>query len=867
MRFDARVYYTRLLLVACLFVAAVSSANDSPFVAPQDIHRDRGFFPADFENRSDLPSPSSFLGHALGERLTRNDQFNAYLQTLAARSNRMRYEVIGYSHERRPISNLIITAPENFDRLELIRNHQLALHGLAEDSSNSEDMPIVVGLNYGVHGNEVSSTDAALAVAYHFAASRGEAVETLLRNTVIVLNASLNPDGSSRQSAWNWSYSGQVPVTDPLSMGHREGWPNGRTNHYWFDLNRQWLLQQHPESRAVVDNFHYWRPAVLADYHEMGSEKTYYFHPGAPNRVFPLIPERSMTLLNQLVDGPRAFLDQESRLYFSDESYDNFYIGKGSTYPHMHGSLGVLFEQARSIGLRDTPWGVLSFRDNIRTQYRTSIALVEKAVAMRSSLQQFQRDFSRESRQLADKDRIRAYVVRVEDPGLRFHFLDLLGQHRIRSNALAKDISIAGERFLRSNSILIETRQPQYRMIKGLFDRITRFKDNTFYDVSAWTLPLAFNLSFAELRSGFSVGETLRAELPAARVPAGDARAWVMRWNHYYAPRALYRLLNAGLHPRVSSKAFSVSVDGRRHTLAAGSIIIPGGWQSGAPPSVLDDVLREIAQQDGIELIPVASSHTLTKGMDLGSPSSFALEKPRIALLTEGKIDPYTAGEIWHYLDHDMRIPVVLLQRSQLNRKHLAGFTHLLLADGNFKDFGDDEEKLLKRWTKDGGTLIAIRRAAKWAGKTLLELKTVAGADDKTERLAYGDKTDNEALDLIGGAIMAGELDTSHPLGYGYANRGISSLRNSLIAFEPPENPYATVIAVAENPLQSGYASAENQAMLAGKSSMVAERLGDGSVILFTDNPLFRAYFFGTKRLFANSIYFSRTFDNPKKAD
>ena len=834
--------------------------------------RDKSFYPQDVTYDPAIPTPKAFIGHELGYRITRNDLLVQYLLKLAEVSDRVSSEIIAYSHEKRPIVTLTITAPENHDRLEEIRQAHLALRDPESEQQVGPDTPVISWLNYGVHGAEVSSTDAAMPVAYHLAAAQGAEIDRLLKNSVILLTASFNPDGSSRQSAWNWMHGADVPVTDPNARIHNTFWPGGRTNHYWFDLNRQWLLLQHPEPKGWVAKFHEWKPSILADYHEMGSHKTYYFHPGAPDRIFPLIPEKSMQLLNKVVDGPRAFMDNESRLYFNEESYDNFYIGKGSTYPHVNGSIGILFEQARTNGLLETPYGILSFRDNIRTQFRTSLALLKSAADMRQDLLNYQREFVRETRKLAARDDIKAYVFAVpEDPARAYHFLDLLERHQIRTYRLGRDLKVNGKLFRAVNSYVVETGQDQYRLIKGIFEKITTFENNTFYDVSGWTLPLAFGLDYTPVKGrSYTLGQEARAEFPVMPTPEKARSGYVFSWSPYYAPRALYRLLKAGGNARVATKSFKITTGNGVKEMGRGSIVVPVGWQAGQDAERIHELVRTITREDGIPVYALDSSHTPMAGMDLGSPYHAALTKPKVLLLVGEGVSAYDAGEVWHLLDHQMKMPVVLYDRRKLGKLDLSGYTHIIMVGGSYKSLDETITKKVDNWVRSGGTLVALRQGARWAGENLLELETSLVSKDEAEKNApparqdYGDKEDLEALEIIGGAIMAGDLDITHPIGYGYVRRDIASHRNTLIAFERPKNPYATVVEIPENALLSGYASAENQRKLAGRAMAVAERLGQGSVVLFSDNPNFRAYFYGTKKLFLNSLFFSKIFEKPK---
>ncbi|GAB5500741.1 MAG: M14 family metallopeptidase [Pseudohongiellaceae bacterium] len=839
----------------------------------QQVERDAPFYADDVSLDPAIPRPESVIGHPLGHRIARNDLLVQYLRELAELSPRITVEDIAYTHEGRPILGLTITSPANHARIDEIKAAHVALSDPDSGQEVAADMPIVTWLNYGVHGAEVSSTDSSMAVAYHLAAAQGPEIEATLDSSVIILIAVFNPDGNSRMSAWNHMNGGYVSVTDPAHRLHNTFWPGGRTNHYWFDLNRQWLIMQHPEPQGWVASFHEWRPNITVDYHEMGSASTYYFHPGAPERTFPYIPEESMDLLDRVADRARSWLDSEQRLYFNEEGFDNYYIGKGSTYPHMHGSMGMLFEQASSEGLLDTPNGVLSFRDNIRTHYRTSLEMIRAGIEMRSELLQYQREFSRESMELAQADDVKAYVFSSpRDKARAYHAIDILNRHQIEVRQLAEDIEVDGESFAAADSYVVETSQAQYRMIKALFEMITEFADETFYDVSAWTLPLAFDFDYAPVSArtirDSVVGEVIQAEFPVAPEPATSSYAYLFDWSNYYAPRALYRLLDAGVRPRVATQPVAVVSAGNTVALPEGAILVPLGWQgSELSDGEIHELMRQIAAEDGVPVHAVESGHTPQAGMDLGSRNFEVIEKPTVLLLVGEGVSAYDAGEVWHQLDARMAMPVQMVNKRELGRLDLHAYSHLVLVGGSHGDLNAQTDKI-NDWVRGGGTLVGIRQGASWAHDNILYTDSAEDQeepdDEETERLDYADKDDVEAQDIIGGALFSGDLDITHPIGFGIPNRQITSQRNTLIAFDPPENPWATLIEIPENALLSGFTSDENQEELAGKAMAIAERHGSGSVILFADNPNFRAYFFGTNKLFMNSLFFSTAFDRPR---
>ncbi|MDG1995163.1 MAG: hypothetical protein P8J14_01605, partial [Emcibacteraceae bacterium] len=692
-------------------------------------------------------------------------------------------------------------------------------------------------------------------------------IKETLDNSVVLLIAIFNPDGNARQSAWNHSYGSNVSITDPNGLNHNTAWPGGRTNHYWFDLNRQWLLQQHPGPQGWVKKFHEWKPNLSADHHEMGTNSTFYIPPGVPHRTFPYIPTESIDLLEEVTNRPRDFMDSEARLYFSEEGYDNFYIGKGATYPHMNAGIGMLFEQARTLGEVDTVHGRMSFRDNVRTYLNISLSVVKAGLELRPRLLDYQKRFYNNAIDLAKKDDVKGYIfASPKDKARGFHFRDMLNRHQIDVNIMDRDVTVDGKVYKAGKSFMVKTSQKQYTLIKGIFEKITSFENNTFYDVSGFTMPLTFGMDYAATsgRELSSAGNIVSPAFESAPAVERATAAYIFEWNEYYSPRALNRLLQAGVRPKVATKPFAINTSTSKIDMAQGSIMVSTGWQgSELSDDELHTLMQTIANKDGIKIHAVGSIRTPTAGMDLGSRNFMPIENPKILLMVGEGTRAYDAGEVWHLLDYRMNIPVTLYEKSKLKSLDITDYTHIIFVGGTYNAKDETLSKKIKSWVRSGGTVIAHRQGAKWAGEILLGIK-----DEKEEypmdRQNYADKTPNEVETIVGGAIMRGDLDNTHPIGFGYHSREVYTHRDTTIAFEQPKNPYATVVSIPENALASGFASEDNQARLAGKANVVAERLGQGSVILFADNPNFRAYFYGSNKMFLNGLYFSKAFNRPR---
>lgn len=836
----------------------------------------RDYLPSGVRYDPAIPTPESVLGYEVGEWHVRHDQLVQYLYALAAASPRLQIQETGRTYEERPLLLLTITSPENMARLESLREEHLTLADPQLPMPDVSRMPVVVNLSYSVHGNESSGSNAALVVAYHLAAAQGAEIDSLLANVIVLLDPSLNPDGLSRFSQWANMHRGKNLIADANHREHVEMWPNGRTNHYWFDLNRDWLVLQQPESRARIEQYHRWKPNVLTDFHEMGSDATFFFQPGVGSRRNPLTPERNVELTRVLARYHAQALDARRALYFSEEVFDDFYYGKGSTYPDANGAIGILFEQASSRGhRRESAQGEIDFAFTIRNQCITSYSTLRAALEQRQELLRYQRQFYDEALQEARSDGNQAVVFGdPEDAATTFHLLEICLQHDVRVYAVREPLTVDGVRFVPGSAYLVPLRQAQYKLVRGMFDTPTSFPDSLFYDVSAWTLPLAMGIPYAMVSrlSDAALGDPVSAPAlpPGTLENDNDLYAYAFRWDGYYAPRALNRLLHEGVRARVATLPFRARTGRGETEFQPGSIVIPAGNQK-VSEHTLRGLARGIARDDGVDVFVISSGLT-PSGIDLGSPSLRPLRAPRPLLLVGRGISTYEAGEVWHLLDQRMDIEVTLVDIEAIARVELEPYTHVILVDGSYDALPDDFVASLIRWIDAGGILVAQKDAVRWARDK--EIASARFADDDAkgnqeidagkkgpERHDYADFDRIENANLVSGAIFAADVDPTHPLGFGFADRRVALFRDHTLFMQPSENPYGTVVRYRDEPLLCGWISTRNLQKLRQSAAVVAQRSGNGAVILLVDNPNFRAFWFGTNRLFLNALFFGSIID------
>ncbi len=819
----------------------------------------------------EITTPQEFFGFYPGDWHIRHDMLVAYLRLISEQSDRVRFEEYGKTYQLRSLVLLTITSPENHKNLDSLRVQHIKLAD--PDASENLDisaMPVVTWLAYSIHGREPSGTNASALVAYYLASADDDKIEDLLEHSIILMDPSLNPDGHDRFATWVNNNQSHIRHSDANHREHWQAWPGSRTNHYWFDLNRDWKLVQHPESRYRVRQFQKWKPNVLGDYHEMGPNNTHYFSPGVPSSIYPLIPDRAEELINKLAQFHAAALDDVEQLYWTEERFGSFNPGMGSTYPQFQGSIGILFEQASSRGhFREGRYGEILFRDAIRNQFLTSLSLLEGSVEHRISLHEHKRDFYLDTRQKASGDEIRAFVLGdPKDPAKVYHLLDILHHHEIKAYRLASDIETDEGRFSSESSWIIPADQPKYLLMKGLFETRTEFRDSLFYDASTWTLPLAFDIHHAELNAR-QFSETLLGEMmtepvfPKGNLYGGQSEyAYLFEWHGYYAPRALYRLQQEGVVTMVAKKTFvTTTTEGEKH-FDYGTIVVSTGMQEKVDHQQLYEIMQTISDKDAIDVYSVPTGLT-QEGIDLGSSSHvIPLEKPTILVVTGRGMNAYEAGEVWHLLDRRYEMPVTMMDWNRLNNADLSRYSTIVLVDGNYNNLSNAHVNALVEWVRDGGVLVAQKRGARWAVNQGLHPATfkdnVSVISSDRDRNTYLNQTLLEGAQRIGGSIFQAAIDRTHPLGYGFQNERLALYRNSEMVFElpEPEHVFAVPIQYTEEPLLSGYVSEKQLDRLKGTPVVYNSRVGSGRVIAMTDNPNFRAYWYGTNKLFANALFF-----------
>ena len=848
---------------------------------PQGVfiaHSDLDYLPTDVTFNPAIPTPESVLGYPVGTWHVRHDQLIAYMEALAAASDRVTLEPTGLTHEQRKLVLLTISTPEKQRNIAQIKaDHQATI---TTGKAPQESAPLVMYMGYSVHGNEPSGSNAALLIAYYLAAAQGPQVDELLENAVILLDPSLNPDGLARFAQWANTHKGKHPSPNALHREHKERFPSGRTNHYWFDLNRDWLLLTHPESSARVAQFQAWRPHILTDFHEMYTDQTYFFQPGVPSRKNPLTAEQNVDLTNLLGEYHAEALDDEAQLYFSQERFDDFYYGKGSTYPDAHGAVGILFEQASSRGhLQDSINGQLSFAQTIKNQITTSFSTFKGAIAHKSTFLQHHAQFTRDTQALQQEDEVGGYIIALSQDAKRNQaFVENLNAHNITTTLLSNNITVNNVEYTAGNAVFVTTKQPQYRLLSSLFSTRKSFPDNTFYDVSNWNIALAYNLTFTPLTKrearkvqGDVVNDIAHdivkqlASTSSMNQAVTSKVGYVFKWQDSSAPALLYRSLANGLQARIAGKPFSAKTQsGEVEQFAAGTVIIPVGLQRSAQ---WQELLRSVADHLSVQLVGLTSGLT-PQGIDLGSPSMQVATLPNVMIVGGVGTSETEVGEIWHYFDTRLKMPVAVVDQDRINANSITDFTHIVFASGSYRNLSDSDIKALKAWVRAGGVVIGTKRGTAFlAQQGLLEASVLDSdaIDDEFsfDGLHFADQDAHHARKLVAGATYQALVDTTHPLMFGVVdqtkpNALLPMFKTNNMVLRAVDKPFITAATYSMEPLLGGYSAESMQELIAQTSAIIAHPYGRGQVIGFADNVNFRGYWRGTEKLMANAVFMAK---------
>jgi hypothetical protein len=855
------------------------------FTPVPDTHAQDTLLPEAFQfapevpRDASIPSPSDFLGRETGESYTLHADVVRYIHAVADASDRVTIEEYGRTYEGRPLYVLTVTSPDNHGRLDQIQADNVELADPATSADRAAEImsgnPIVTWLSYNVHGNEPSSTESAMEVLYLLAAGQSEHVTDLLEESVVLIDPVINPDGRDRYVYWYKSMRSRQLRVDAADLEHTEPWPGGRTNHYWFDLNRDWVWLVHPESQGRIKVYQDWMPQVHMDYHEQGFNNNYFTMPGKAPRNLNL-PEEYESWADMFGRASGEALARNQVNYFTRESFEFFYPGYGSSYPSIMGAIGMLAEQGgHSRGGRavETNDGyVLTLRQRAWDHFATSMAVVESSVEHREDLLSYYRAFFDPS--MSDNPTT-AYLI-PDDGGNGYvtDVINLLLDHGIEVEQASDSFTIeasdywsasAARHTFEAGTWIVPTDQARHVMVNTLMQRQMEIESRDMYDMSTWSIPLAYNLqgaAWTEQRVGVSTQTVTEGPQRESGVTNPDARyGFVIDWRQRHAPKALGMLWTAGYDVRAARRTFGIG----ETDYPVGSIIVLKGRNRDKMESMSADMQR-IAREAGVRIEGYDVSR-VDRGMDLASADARVIDEPRVVLMLDSPFSSETAGQIWYLFDQRVQWGIDRVRGDNFSSLDLDEVDVLVFPPGNVGSMLDSTQTArVSRWIRQGGTLIGSESAASYlagsrSGLSSAEMvrieKDEEGEPDVDERVytRYEDRSDSTNVSRVSGSAFRAVLDNSHPMAAGMPET-MYTLKFGTDAIEPSRSIHSVGYydRDAANLLASGFASEENQEKMAGNLFAGVQQVGSGKVIFLLDKTQYRMFWLGPTRLLVNSI-------------
>lgn len=886
------------ILLAILFPAAVlAQVKATGLIAPLSAGETLDL-PAVDER---VPRPDAFLGYPLGARFTHWDRIVSYLEQVAAASPRVKMWEYGRTYEGRPLMLVAISSPANIQRLEEIRQDHQRLADTTNVPEPERDRiaaraPLVVWLAYGVHGNESSSAEAAMGVAYLLAAGQDDgtgSIGRMLENVVVLIDPLSNPDGRERYVSGFEQRRGAEPNPSRSAAEHWEPWPGGRQNHYLIDLNRDWAWASQQETRHRIVAYRSWEPQVYVDFHEMGSDSSYFFPPSA-EPIHPQIDRRVVSWLETFGRGNAEVFDRLGWVYFKGESYDLFYPGYGDSYPSLRGAVGMTYEMAGGgrggLALALPDGSMLTLADRVARHLTTSLTTVRTASANGRRLLE---DYVANRLKAASEPR--AYLWAGDQPESRA-LADLLTLHGIRvqqttqateiaarsltDDGRLEDGELGGDAVKRfpPGTYVVSTTQPLGNLVEALLERESpmsesfverqrqRLEQNLnaqFYDITAWSLPYAFNVdtwvapappaglrSLAEvaggIQGGFQVGRDEAAAIGFLVPPQGIAT---------------YRFAAELQKRRILHRVAMGSLSGAGGELPAGTLFIP---RRGNPGNV-GEVVQKLLADGGLTARAVDSSFDM-KGVSLGSNEVEGVKPVRAGLVSGTGVDPTSFGFLWHLLDEQIRVPHDRLDLAQLAQVDLSELDVLVLPSGSYEEtLGTRGREAVDAWVKGGGVLVAIGDSIEWLQKhEMTAIKSWApekkDEDDEDEDPEGGAQTEVEkSLEsrpiFTPGAILATQMRRNHPLTLGLSTPP-KVLYEGTVVLRTTGDPRKDVLVAESDPVVAGFAWPEAEERLSGSLLVGMETRGRGGVVLFAQDPAFRLFWRATTPILLNAILY-----------
>ena len=814
--------------------------------------------------QAQLKSPEAFLGYRVGTHYTPHYRIVQYFQHLAKEApQQLKLEQYGETNEGRPLLLATIASAQNISNIEAIRTNNLRLANATRDkAAPNENAPAIVWLSYNVHGNETSSSEAAMLTAYELVNPSNTRSQQWLQNTVVLIDPCLNPDGRDRYVNWYTTVIGQTINPEPIAREHREPWPGGRSNHYNFDLNRDWAWQTQKESQHRLKVYNTWLPQVHVDFHEQGFNEPYYFAPAAEpfHEVITPWQREFQTMIGK---NHARYFDKEGWLYFTKERFDLFYPSYGDTYPTYHGAIGMTYEQGgirAGLGIINEDGDTLTLVDRVQHHYTTGISTVEITSQHAARVvKEFRNYFTNVLAKPAGK--FKSWVIKNDGTDRVSRLTSLLDKNLV-DWSYASSASYSGLNYFTGKSesfkaepgdIVINLNQPKGNFVKVLFERNSAITDSATYDITAWSMPYVYGLK------AYGVANLITATTktpPALQDIALDpnAYAYAIKWDGLNSAKFLAAALKKSLKVRFAQQPFQSG----NQSFEKGSLLVTKAANSGK------DLLKEVQQIASVTKSQVYSipSGFVDKGYDFGSSNVRIINAPKVALLAGENISSLGFGELWHFFDTQLKYPVTVMSANDFIREGMNTYDVLILADGSYEFFNKKEiNEDLKAWVRRGGKIIALENAVAQMARADWGIKMKDGEDKKSEgKSDYSvlKKFENRERDWLKnsmpGSIFRLELDNTHPLGFGYPDYYYSLKQDGNLYEFFKEEGWNVGVIKRDNYI-SGFAGSDIRPKLNDALLIGAQDMGRGQVIYFADNPIFRSFWENGKLLLCNALF------------
>ncbi len=824
--------------------------------------------------QSALKRPEAFLGYDLGERFVRHYEMLAYYRHVASVSPQVRLEQYGETYEKRPLVLATITAKENFSELEQIRTDNLKRAGFIEGKTSGKKIAIV-WLSFNIHGNESSSLDASIKTLHHLADLDNKEAQAWLKNTVVILDPCINPDGRERYVNFYYSYGSRTPNVNGDAKEHHEPWPTGRPNHYLFDLNRDWAWQTQIETQQRIEKYHQWMPHVHVDYHEQWYNNPYYFAPAAEpfHEVITPWQHRFQHIIGK---NHARYFDKNNWLYFTKESFDLFYPSYGDTYPMYNGAIGMTYEQGghgfAGLGVELPEGDTLTLTDRVDHHFTTALSTIEIAAQYATQLVDNFDTYFKESRE-NPKAVYKTYVVKGNQPeklkSLQL-FLDRqkidYGKTEGGRSYKAYDYGKNAESMVRldKGDLIISMYQPKSKLIKVLFEPHSKLSDSLTYDITAWSIPYAYGLEAYALKEKLVPTKTkvVASMVPQPRANEGKPYAYIAPYRHWTDTKWLSTLLQKGVKVRFSELPFTYS--GQRYE--AGTLIIPRRYNETLGDN-FDRYVLGTAESQYKEVVP-ASTGFMDSGIDFGSHKVHYLKAPKVALLMGKEVSSLAFGEVWHFFEQQLEYPITAIDHQDMSGVSLSDYDVFIIPSGSYTFFDVAKRKAFASWVQQGGKLILMGNAlqsfvdqsgfalSRYASEKEKDIYKEKEDRIKKEKLleTYKDRLRKRISSTISGAIYKVKLDNSHPLAYGYPET-YYSLKTGQKRYGYLRKGWNVGVIVDKSSKLSGFSGYRTAEKMAETLVFGVEEKGAGTIIYMVDNPLYRAFWENGKLLMSNAVF------------